>query len=388
MSRSAWFVLTLAALFLAWFGFGHHVVQTTAKPPESRRPAVVPDPVPVQAPLHGIAWQFHHTYSLIERAERALGEIAEIGADTVMLSVARYQENAASPSIYNDPERMPTPEQWKQVIGLAHRNNLRVVLMPIVLLSKPRGTEWRGEIQPPSWDTWFESYSNYILDMARVAEANGVEVMMVGSELVSTEKHGSRWKRLIADVRKLYRGKLSYSANWDHYKNIEYWTDLDYVGMTTYHKLADEAGPTLAQLIDAWKPIRDDILEWQRTVGKPILFTEVGWCSQEGAAVEAWNYYHKQVATKAGLEEQRRLYLAFMKTWGDVPQVGGAIWWEWSDAAGGENDYNYTPKDKPAEKELRRWFAERRELAKQRFAATSRPAEAVEPPVSPLVPGS
>jgi len=145
--------------------------------------------------------------------------------------------------------------------------------------------------------------------------------------------------------------------------------------MTTYYQLSDDPNPTLGKLLDAWKPIQEEILSWQKTVRKPILFTEVGWCSQEGASVEAWNYYHKQQATAAGREEQRRLYTAFMQTWRDCPQVGGVIWWEWTDSDGGDDDYNYTPRGKPAEKELRRWFRERRDWARRNIRPTSRKTE-------------
>ena len=70
-----------------------------------------------------------------------------------------------------------------------------------------------------------------------------------------------------------------------------------------------------------------------------------------------WNYYQNQKATLAGHEEQRRLYEAFLQVWDDSPIVAGAIWWEWSRDPGGDNDFNYTPRNKPAEHELRDWFA-------------------------------
>ena len=137
---------------------------------------------------------------------------------------------------------------------------------------------------------------------------------------------------------------------------VEFWDELDLVGMTSYYKLSAEPNPELKTLKDEWLPIRDGILRWQRKIGRPLLFTEVGWCSQEGASIEPWNYYYKQEATRAALEEQRRCYRAFMDTWKDVPEVGGILWWEWTDGGGGRDDFNYTPKAKPAETELRNWF--------------------------------
>ena len=158
-------------------------------------------------------------------------------------------------------------------------------------------------------------------------------------------------------MRVRYHGPIGYSANWDHYGRIEFWDVMDFVGMTTYHTLADHPNPTVAELMEAWMPIRQNILTWRATVDKPILFTEVGWCSQEGAASAPWNYYHNQHATAAGHEEQRACYEAFMRTWEDVPGVGGSIWWEWTPYGGGPDCYNYTPKGKPAQALLEQWFA-------------------------------
>ena len=73
-------------------------------------------------------------------------------------------------------------------------------------------------------------------------------------------------------------------------------------------------------------------------------------------SIEPWNYYYKQTATPGGLEEQRRCYRAFMETWKNSPVVGGIIWWEWLNTTGGSDDFNYIPKGKPAENELRQWF--------------------------------
>lgn len=363
-----------AAFWWACTGRGDPARGTANRPNPPDRPAAdTPAPrVPVSlvsgAPYHGMSWQVHYSATAVEQARVMCREIAELGADTIMISNPGYQEHAGSDTFKIDPVVTPSREQWLQIFDIAHSNGLRVILMPIILLSNPRGNEWRGVISPPSWDDWFEQYRQFILHFARIAEEGKVEVFMVGSELVSTEKFTDRWREVIREVRKVFSGKLSYSSNWDHYKVVEFWDDLDLVGMTSYYKLASEPNPSLESLIEAWKPIKRGLLRWQAMVGKPLLFTEAGWCSQEGTAIEPWNYYYKQEATPAGLEEQRRCYRAFMETWKDTPQVGGVLWWEWNDQPGGKNDYNYTPRGKPAEKELRAWFREVR-----RKHATSAP---------------
>lgn len=320
---------------------------------------------PANLGYHGMSWQIHYAPDSVDKAKVLLREIAELGADTVLIGNAGYQEHAGSKSFQIDPKVTPSKEQWLEIFRIAHDNGLRVILMPIILLSSPRGNEWRGVINPPSWDDWFEQYRKFLLYFARIAAEGKVEILMVGSELVSTEKYTEQWRTVIKEARKAFPGKLSYSANWDHYKVIEFWDDLDLVGMTSYYKLSSEPNPRLPDLIEAWKPIRRGLLRWQEKIGKPLLFTEAGWCSQEGTSIEPWNYYRSSTATPAGLEEQRNCYRAFMEVWKDdiwptefseSPVVGGVLWWEWNETPGGKNDYNYTPRGKPAQEELERWF--------------------------------
>ncbi|MBN1343139.1 MAG: hypothetical protein JXQ73_10690 [Phycisphaerae bacterium] len=309
---------------------------------------------------YGVAIQVDTSNKPVEMFGPLLREIASLGSNTVLIGADAYQKNASSGKLYLDSKKTPTEEQWKELLTIARKEcGLKVILAPKILLSDPLGTEWRGVIQPPSWRKWFIQYRRIMNHFADVAQANGVEVLMIGSEMVSAEKHTEEWLEVIQQVRKRYDGKLSYSANWDHYQPVKFWDKLDLIGMTSYYKLSDDPGPTVQHMVEAWEPIKKSILEWQQTIGKPILFTEVGWCSQEGASIEPWNYYHKQEATGKGLEEQRACYEAFMRSWSDVPQVGGVIWWEWTTYGGGKDCYNYTPKGKPAEGLLREWFAKK-----------------------------
>ncbi|HSA29728.1 MAG TPA: hypothetical protein P5159_24620 [Phycisphaerae bacterium] len=333
-----------------------------------------------ETPYHGLSIQLHSSDNCVKRMRRLLAEIADMGADTVLISTPGYQEHAGSETFKIDPAVTPSEEQWLEIFREAHDRGLRVILMPIILLSDPRGNEWRGVISPPNWDDWFDRYRDFVVHFARIAQRGKVEVFLVGSELISTEKYTDRWRALIKEVRKVYEGRLSYSANWDHYKVVEFWDALDLVGMTNYYKLSDDPNPTQESLIEAWKPIKRGILRWQSKIGKPLMFTEAGWCSQEGTSIEPWNYYHNQKATPAGLEEQRRCYRAFIETWSGTPEVGGIMWWEWNDTAGGTSDYNYTPRGKPAEQELRDWFRRLRQEGKVA-------ADGAQPPLGSPLPG-
>ncbi len=332
-------------------------------------------------PYHGVAVQLHPTADPVAAYAPLIAEVADLGANTVLLSANGYQKDIDSIMIDAYPDGSPTDRQWMSLFDTARRHGLRIVLMPKILLSDPRDGAWRGKIAPVSWTTWFDQYRRFMLYYAELARRGSVEVLLVGSELVTTEKHTDQWRRIIREVRAVYPGKLAYSANWDHYKGIQFWGDLDLIGLTTYYNLneAEKDEPSTEDLKAAWRPIRDDILNWRKRIGRPLLFTEVGWCSQEGASIAAWNYYHNEKATPAGHREQHNNYRAFVEIWADRPEVGGILWWEWTSAPGGPHDHSYSPRGKPAEGALREFF-DRAARRSNRPGAKSQATRPADPP--------
>jgi hypothetical protein len=314
--------------------------------------------------------------------ELYIDEIAATGANTVCLVVTAYQENCASTSIFVDLRKTPTDPRLKSIMDHAHQRHLRVVLMPIILLENPREGEWRGKIAPTTWSDWWEDYENCTMHYAWLAESAGAEVFMIGSELVSTEADTDRWKNLIARVRKAYRGRVGYSANWDHYKQVGFWDCLDLIGMTTYHDLSDKENPTVADLVASWEPIKKEILDWQKQVNRSIVFTEVGWPNQVTCAKYAWDYYRS--ADKPDPQAQANCFEAFFRTWASEPAVAGYLIWEWRSYPGQEldpqKDTSYVPCGKPAMDVIARYFrappAHERELEREKApsAGATRPA--------------
>jgi hypothetical protein len=327
--------------------------------------------------FRGICLQLHdgrpdHPY------EEYIDEIARSGANTICLVVSAFQENCSSTSIFIDLRKTPTDQRLKDLAAYARSKGLRVVLMPIVLLENPREGEWRGKIAPENWEDWWEDYENYILHYAWIAESIKADLFMIGSELVSTESETDQWRNLIRSVRDAYTGRLSYSANWDHYSQVAWWSDLDIVGMTTYHDLSSGQEPKLDVLMRSWEPIKKDILEWQQKVNRPILFTEVGWPNQVTCAQYPWDYYRS--SDKPDPQAQANCFEAFFRTWMQEKVVTGCLIWEWRSYPGqvieADKDTSYVPCGKPAAKVISKYF---------KYAWTAQEAPAVSSTTKPSV---
>ena len=343
------------------------VASDTLDPPPAANSGAVLTPDPKFAgalPFKGAAMQIQRV-DWIDKYKQSIDEIAALGLDTVSLVIDTRQENGSSSRIYLDMRMTPTPEKLADIIQHAKAKGLRVILMPVVLLDNPRGNEWRGTIKPDYWPDWFESYRSMLLHFAWIAQQNHVDVLSVGSELVSAEKERAEWSKTIGAVREVFKGQLTYSANWDHYTSIPFWNQLDLIGMNSYWAL-DEIPPgshehkkrkvTVEQVEENWKYIQKDLLAFQQKMNKPILFLEIGWCSLGNAADEPWDYTRTE-ENDVDLELQKRLYEGFFRSWYRKSGLGGFMVWEWTPGEGGPEDKGYTPENKPAQEVLREWIA-------------------------------
>ena len=75
----------------------------------------------------------------------------------------------------------------------------------------------------------FDDYEVWILDMAR-SPAHDAAIFCVGLEFTHAQKFTERWPQIIAAVRAVYFGKLTYGANWNEYERVKFWDALDYRG--------------------------------------------------------------------------------------------------------------------------------------------------------------
>jgi hypothetical protein len=353
-------ILTAAAAYVAILGCVIFPNQTTGKTPTGIaggggpfRSVTTNQPL-TGLPYKGVAIQIQRV-DWIDEYKKCVDEVAAVGADTVLFVVDARQENGQSSRIYLDMRMTPTPAACAELIKYAKDRKLRVILMPIVLLDNPQGNDWRGTIKPLDWEDWFDSYRNMIKHFSYIAEDNKVDVLVVGSELVSTQDKLHQWRRTIEEVRRIYKGQLTYSSNWDDYMRVPFWNLLDLIAMNSYWKLGENKNATVEEIVHNWQTIQREVLTFTAKQGKPLLFSEVGWCSLENAASEPWDYTREDYAADPQL--QKRLYEGFFKAWHNNPNLGGFMIWNWKPGDGGEQDKDYTPENKPAEAVLREWMA-------------------------------
>lgn len=282
-----------------------------------------------------------------------LREIAAHGATHVSVVWVWWQEDIRDVRIRRHPVWSASPRQVKRTVEAARELGLRVTLFPIVRLQTDDPQQWRGRLAPRDEDAWWDSYSEYILTAAQLAERGGATRLSVGSELLTREPMRARWIELIERVRSRHPDlELLYSANWDHFKEVAFWDQVDVVGLTAYWELTRTPDPSVDELRRAWLPIIDELSGWSDALGRPFVFTEVGYPSQDGGAAWPWNETRK---AEIDLVEQARAYEAFVSAWASQPRLSGVYFWNWFGFGGPEDD-DYTPRGKPAADIMKTWF--------------------------------
>jgi hypothetical protein len=245
-----------------------------------------------------------------------------------------------------------------QCIKLAKESGFKIMLKPHVWVV---GQGWPGDFDlktEAEWKIWEESYEEYILVYAKVADSMSVDLFCIGTEYrKAVDKRGPFWDQLIPKIRNIYKGEITYAANWDNYHKVKFWDKLDYIGLDAYFPLSRKARPSLEELKKNWMPVQSKLAELSKKHNKKILFTEYGYKSIEYANSGHWTY--KEDSVKTSMENQELAYKSLYETiWKEDYIAGGFLWkWHMYEASGGLENRRYTPQGKPSLEVIKEWYA-------------------------------
>lgn len=261
-----------------------------------------------------------------------------------------------------------TGHQWwgeseegaRETMRHAHAAGLQVMLKPMVWIPG----SWPGGLDFPddaSWKAWEASYEAYIMRLAKAAADENAEAICIGTEFkIAATKRPAFWIALAARVRTVFKGKVTYAANWDEFTSITFWKDLDYIGVDAYFPLSDAQVPDLAALGRAWDRANAVMAQLSKDTGKKIVFTEYGYRSVNKTAWKQWELENISTESQVNHKAQIHGYKALFENVWDQEWFGGGFLWQWytgHDHAGGESDSDYTPQNKPAEQLIRTWYS-------------------------------
>ena len=345
-------------------------------------------------------------------AAESLQKLADTGTEWVCIAFAPNMKTYDTPEfLFADANpNMITDDELRHAIDVARAKGLRPILKPVVNSADDVWRAWirfyrpvtaaekakgiTGEMDPwgevpkmregevkdlAKWDQWWDDYTNYIVHYAKIAEEKQVPILCLGCEMNSTEEFEDKWRNLIAKVRDVYHGQITYDVNHGGEDKVKWFDALDFISISAYHGIPHADGrplesPTekttsLEEIRAAMKPIREHLAEVSAKWNKPILFIEAGVTPVRGCAHTPWAHVDERADWPTDEKEQANYYQAMLETYWDEPWFMGWCWWDWParlyDKSEAANDRSFCVYGKQAEDVLREWYAKPHETAAQ-----------------------
>ena len=170
-----------------------------------------------------------------------------------------------------------------------------------------KAIKYRNELDKQ--DLWVRDFENYIsldnyLSDRQQTHYEWAQWVTFADEKRPIPKMNKRrrqvlksWTQLIQAVRNVYKGKLTYAANFDNYKDVAFWDQLDFIGINAYFKLRNpnqtyaDTAALKTILKTGWQKVFAEINTYRdgkKLREKPLLFTELGYIRREGSTIEPW----------------------------------------------------------------------------------------------------
>ncbi len=198
------------------------------------------------------------------------------------------------------------------------------------------------------WDRFFGDYQTWIVQMARWPKHTAPATFCIGLEFTYAQKFDARWRQIIAAIRQVYHGKLTYGGNWDSFQEVTFWDALDYIGVLAYFPLTKSpktrarrrSPPPGKRSARSWPLIRKRMAT--RNFSSSRSATTRAHAPRPSPGLSKW------AVTNADEMQQRCIDVAL-----DLPRrcptIAGMYWWKWFPELPSREEENYrlqTPQSK------------------------------------------
>lgn len=286
--------------------------------------------------------------------------VKQINAEWVALMPYGFTEGGTPNFVYGKNNQWKwwgeSPRGVAHCVQMAHAKGLKVMLKPHMWIGHGTFTGHFDLTTEEEWKTFEEGYGKYLLEFARIADTTNVDLYCIGTEMQTfVKKRPQFWFKIIQDIRKIYKGQLTYAENWDSYQEVPFWKELDFVGIDAYFPLSEAQSPSVAELKKGWQKHLKAMGNFSSKMQKPVLFTEFGYTSSDYATRRPWETDRQQPANEA---LQARAYEAlFEEAWSEEWMAGGFVWKWFPDLRGQTRARDpFSPQNKPAQAVLGQYY--------------------------------
>jgi hypothetical protein len=307
-----------------------------------------------------------------------LEEIKQLNANTVILTPQWFQ-NGAEGLLHPEIGKTPFYFELYNYINIVKENGFSVGIYPqMELLSGGDGLNFSD--QNKSWQqSWFDSYRQFILNYAKLAEITNAEYLLVGDKILleslpdqnvfNTDELEDQWLNLISDIRSEYNGKLVWAANAGTEMDPlpEFIDSFDEIYVSMDSPLSDGTSASFDQIAYGFTRDLDNFLyEVYRSTLKPVTLA-FGYPSVDGAVQGCQllnnncnndGLFDEEEVSDLTLDlfEQAEIYNAILPTaasreWITGISIRGYI------PGGTSNDRTSSIAGKPAKDVIQHWYS-------------------------------
>ena len=292
-------------------------------------------------------------------SKKLYSHLEKMGYNSIQLNTFAYQRGLGETRLqWNDPTL--TPDDLAGEIRLAHSYGMQVMLKPHIWVSDAGSPgAWRSGIHytdPKKLALWFQEYQRFLNANIRVAIQNNVEIFVVGTELVKLSRETKYWKEIIRNIRAQgYRGKLTYACEAWNARNIDFWGELDLIGLDFYYGLKEE-NPSVKRLSEFYAEKILSHLKHARKYSLPVVFTELGFPSHQYAIQRPALWRKANLKPRDDL--QTKAYRAMRLAMKNTTHPRGIWFWKYVTTLDSYERKNqktgFILEQKPAEQEIKK----------------------------------
>lgn len=279
-----------------------------------------------------------------EEAAQMLAKLPGHGINSIAL-VPYGSTRPGTPAVrFSGVNTMEKDDGMLHLAAVAHSKGMRVLLKPQIW-SRSGSPSELNFTKPEDRKAWFASYRLFVEHYAALATQMKADMFCVGVEFVLLSKHDQEWRSLIKRARELYKGPITYAANFGpEFEQLKFWDAVDYIGLNNYYPIPDSLDMTgIVQKVEAV----------QKRFNKPVIFPEAGYPSLTTPNREPWAEQPRELS----MDAQARCYEALLKAFYTKPWFQGIYWWKvGTNGFGGLKDGTHTPWGKPAMQVVERWY--------------------------------
>lgn len=254
-------------------------------------------------------------------------DLKQLNANTASFLYTCHVKNRHSSKLKCHTSDTPSLKSLARSIKLARNEGMKVAFRFYVDLDDK---EWRCHYNPENKKEFFDKYNDELLALGRFLEKRKVEIFIIGAELckITGKDMYGYWSQSIKHLRKVYKGKITYGANWGEvdgvteYSSLSFWNELDYIGID--HYLPYSSKLHINEILKLQKKEFKKYLDFAKSFNKEILITEVGVPGVENGNELPFEWRNKGKSDQVG---QSLAYESIFKTIKSLKGISGVLVW-------------------------------------------------------------